>query len=83
VSGLRRRFALDEYLIDRRVRVWWDGNSDWFAADVIGYDPVKKLHKLQVMDDSSRFCVIYVLHLKLTVVTEHARAFLFLSSKVL
>ena len=72
----------DEYLIDRRVRVWWDGNSDCLVADVIGYDPVKKLHKLQVMDDFTFLRHICVA-LKLTVVTEHARAFLFLSSKVL
>ncbi len=83
VSGLRRRFALDEHLIDRRIRVWWDGNSDWFAADIIGYDPVKKLHKLQVMDDSLRFYVIYMLHYKSTVMNERARVLLFCVSKVL
>jgi hypothetical protein len=48
VSGQRRRPPLDERLVDRRVRVWWDGNGDWFDADIIGYDPAKKLHKLQV-----------------------------------
>lgn len=43
-----RRLPVDEKLVNRRVRVWWDGNCDWFAADVIDFDPVKKLHKLQV-----------------------------------
>ena len=43
-----RRLPVDEKLVNRRVRVWWDGNCDWFAADVIDFDRVKKLHKLQV-----------------------------------
>jgi hypothetical protein len=34
-------------LVERRIRVWWDGNADWFDADIIAYDEVKKLHLLQ------------------------------------
>ena len=33
--------------VDRRVRVWWDGNGDWFEADVVGYDSARKLHLVQ------------------------------------
>lgn len=34
-------------LVERRIRVWWDGNEAWFDADIIAYDEVKKLHLLQ------------------------------------
>jgi hypothetical protein len=40
--------------VERRVRVWWDGNGDWFDADVVGYDKDKKLHLLQYCADGDQ-----------------------------
>lgn len=40
--------------MERRVRVWWDGNEDWFEADVVGYDKDTKLHLVQYCADAEQ-----------------------------
>ncbi len=36
------------------MRVWWDGNGDWFDADVISFDAAKRLHLLQYCADGDQ-----------------------------
>jgi len=36
------------------VRVWWDGNEDWFEADVVAYDKDTKLHLVQYCADAEQ-----------------------------
>lgn len=40
-----------EWLVKRRVKVWWDGNQRYFDADVLDYDPVKGIHTIQYLED--------------------------------
>jgi len=42
------------YQVERRVRVWWDGNADWFEADIVGYDKDTKLHLVQYCTDAEQ-----------------------------
>ena len=36
------------------MRVWWDGNADWFEADIVGYDKDTKLHLVQYCTDAEQ-----------------------------
>ena len=40
-----------EWLIHKRIKVWWDGNDSYFEADVISYDAVTGLHKVHYLVD--------------------------------
>jgi hypothetical protein len=40
-----------EWLVNKRVKVWWDGNQRYFDADVLDYDPSKGVHTIQYLVD--------------------------------
>lgn len=41
-----------EWLIKKRVKVWWEGNDAYFEADVVSFDPVSGLHKVYYLMDN-------------------------------
>jgi hypothetical protein len=40
-----------EWLINKRVKIWWDGNQRYFDADVLSYDPSHGIHTIQYLED--------------------------------
>ena len=41
-----------EWLVHKRIRVWWDGNDAFFEADVVSFDPASGLHKVFYLVDN-------------------------------
>jgi hypothetical protein len=40
-----------EWLINKRVKIWWSGNQRYFDADVLDYDSSKGVHTIHYLED--------------------------------
>lgn len=45
------RVQAAKWLVQKRIKVWWEGNDAFFEADVVSYDPVSGLHKVHYLVD--------------------------------
>ncbi|CAM9796556.1 unnamed protein product, partial [Phaeothamnion confervicola] len=44
-----------EALVGRRIRIWWDGDSCYYAADVIEYAPETDIYSVQYLNDTQLY----------------------------
>jgi histone-lysine N-methyltransferase SETD2 len=49
------------WLVNKRIKVWWDGNQAYFVGDVLYYDAKRKRHKVKYIEDQTEEMELLIL----------------------